>query len=94
MNTISPADFLKLQNEVAYLQKEFAELIKAYPTRIDIKTIALDLNIPTSTLSRYLKRHTSELGIGTTFKDDEFEVICGTLFLCKSAVFKLKEIYA
>jgi len=90
---ITTSDFLELKNRVAKLEQEQQELLSWMPDKLPLKALAKDLKVSSAALSRYIKRHSSELGIGTTFKDSEFEVISGTLFVYKSAVLKLRRIY-
>jgi hypothetical protein len=93
MSTISATEFLKLKAEVKELREKLVQLADIYPEWIDIKTIAAKYNKKPATIKAYVKRNSSELGIGTLFKHTDFKVQNGIMFLHKNAVLKLGEHY-
>ena len=91
--TVSSEDFLKLKQEVHILRTQLQDLLSAMPDTTDLKTVAAQLEQKPATIRAFIRRNTSELGIGTIFKDDEFEIENAIMLVRKSAVMKLRKHY-
>jgi len=91
--TISPSDFIQLKAEVKELKEKLSRLEDIYPDWIDILTVAAKFDKKPATIRTFVKRNSSEIGIGTIFKKNEFKVQNGIMFLHKNAVLKLGAIY-
>ncbi len=93
MSSVSVADFLELKNEFLAFKQETELAISLYPDWIDVKSLASKYRQKHTTVKAYINRNSSELGIGTLFKDSEIKVSQGTMYLHKSAVLKLQGKY-